>query len=331
MLATGIVWDRDNNVKTIRLNNPGTERGKEQLYSFIKIDYPKIIGGEIFHPSSDPTMMLLTAPLNVHFIVTDPNGRRVGYDPTTGTSYSEIPGASYEIQSIDTPNEDGYTPQTLVAERYFVSGTDVPSGAYQVQVFAVNSGSYYLDYSGYDATGTTNKSIYHTGIIQVGQPVVYNFIHSDQAMPVPNAKINLKKYTVHNFHRSNLSKSDVKVSGKLIPNVSGAIKIGSGLVMALGGIGEYSLTIPSADFKIDREHGEVIYKYQNKDTQIKIKSNGEFKIELHRINLTNVSPELIGLVSVSIDNLNGQINSNLICSIHECSTKSEDKTDEGEE
>lgn len=325
MLATGVVWDDTNKVTTLRLNNPGVSDvaiGKDALYSNINQNYPLLLGGVLYRPAADPTMMFITASVNVHFVVTDPQGRRAGYDPISNKTYSEIPEASYELQSIDTPNEEGFVPETLVAERYFISSKDVLVGQYQIQVFSVSGGSYYLDYRGYDTTGTTNKSVVHSGALQVGQSEVVNILHSDQAAVTQNAQIKLHDYKIQNIQPKGSSKSNVRISGKIIPNVKSVISMDTDFIITIGdGVGKFKLQLPASVFKVKKEHKEFIYTYQSKNAEIKIKSDGDFVIEFRQVNLTGINQNDLGLVAINVGGFVGQTNANLTCNKNECSLK----------
>ncbi|HUQ72085.1 MAG TPA: Ig-like domain-containing protein [Planctomycetaceae bacterium] len=70
----------------------------------------------------------LNSPANL--LITDPLGRRVGVDPTTGQTVNEIPGASFSGAGVE--------PQTIAVP----GGID---GQYQVQVVGTGDGMFHLD------------------------------------------------------------------------------------------------------------------------------------------------------------------------------------------
>jgi hypothetical protein len=317
MLATGIVLDGNNN-QTIQLNNPGTKNGEGQLYSKLLNSYPSFIGGELYRPSADPTMMFIAAPLNVHFVVTDPQGRQTGYNPITGTTYAEIPGATYELQSINTPNETGFTPQTLVAERYFTNSVSALTGNYQVTVYAVSAGSYYIDYRGFDATGTTNKSIIRKGTLSAGQTATVTVNQSDAAAPVPNAKITLREYSIRDFKKIGLADATVHVVGNISSFSKSNFVFGSAFSLGIGGVGEYSLRVPASNFKTRKLRDVQIYEYHAKYIDMVVDSRGDFDLKVRDANLTSVNQNEIGLISITTGNFIGQTNSELMCDKDEC-------------
>lgn len=110
----------------------------------------------------------IAAPMHVHLVVTDPSGRKVGFNPETKTTYSEVPTASYVVEGIDAANE----------ERQITISRNALPGAYRIQVFSKSGGSYYLDYRGYDSSGTTNDARYLTGSLKAGTSTVEVIDHS---------------------------------------------------------------------------------------------------------------------------------------------------------
>jgi hypothetical protein len=318
MLATGYKLDDAGN-KTFILNNPGITLGKDQEYSgLFKQKYPTILGYVLFRPSSDPSMQIITAPQNVHFVVTDSQGRRTGFNPLTNTSYSEIPEAGYTNQSIDTPNEDGFLPKTLVAERYY-SANEVSSGQYQVQVFGVESGTYYLDYRGYDSSGSTNASSHRVGDIQAGATASQSFTHSTDPAPEDNATLKVDKYMIEKSSGPGFKKSEIRLKGKVSPNIAGAVELKSSFTFEVGQPSGYRLSIPASEFKIKKElKSPSQYVYDKQGVKIKLSSLGEFEIEVDRADLSSVSPDQMGNLKVIIDSLSANLFVELECHKDTC-------------
>jgi hypothetical protein len=314
------VLDKAQN-RTLSLNNPGVrdaEIGRSAFYSALKTAYPSITGGVLYRPSSDPTMLFLAAPSNVDFVVTDSQGRRAGYNPLTGATYSEIPGATYETQSIDTPNESGFTPETLVSEKYFVSSYDVTVGNYQVNVYSVSGGNYYLDYHGFDAVGISNKVIVNAGTLRAGQSATVSILHSDQTAPVSNAKMDLKQYRIHGTKKGGFSDSRVKVAGVMKPISKIALNFESGFNLMIGGVGACSFNIPSSAFKMSKEGKKAVYEYHSKDIDVRVKSDGDYKIDLRRVDLANVNQKDLNFLTIQIGNYIGQSKTGLECRQERC-------------
>lgn len=85
-------------------------------------------------------------------LVTDPSGRRLGLDPSTNTSYNEIPGGSYFEDSVGGGPDDATTTGHIVKTIWIPSPS---SGPYALSVIGTGSGSYTIDSLVY---GTSNDS-----------------------------------------------------------------------------------------------------------------------------------------------------------------------------
>ena len=109
--------------------------------------------------------ILVRAHSPVELVVTDPLGRRVGFDPRSGTSYSEIPDASY---GVDT----GVVGGEGVKEAIVNTPVD---GDYTVDVIGSGTGTYSVEGEAYDQnqvltpivgpSGTTSPNQVDTAVI----------------------------------------------------------------------------------------------------------------------------------------------------------------------
>ena len=92
----------------------------------------------------------------VAMLLTDPLGRRTGYDPATGTEVNEIPSSSYGLMGgieNDETNTDGI-PGLLTVE-----ANDPIPGNYTLQITGTGTGSYEVDgWSVTDAGALTSSS-----------------------------------------------------------------------------------------------------------------------------------------------------------------------------
>ena len=86
----------------------------------------------------------------VELVLTDPLGRRLGFDPTTGTSYTEIPDASYGIHG-QTLSDDGA--QTMVPGIKTAWLNSPIDGNYTIEAIGTDTGSYHVDGEAYDENG----------------------------------------------------------------------------------------------------------------------------------------------------------------------------------
>jgi VCBS repeat-containing protein len=104
----------------------------------------------------------------IEYVLTSPSGARLGFNPVTHTSYSEIEGASYgELFPILDP-DDEYSEAELDALRPFLprlgTGPQLEFGTYQLDVFGIGTGPFTVNFFGADAVGqettfTTSNSI----------------------------------------------------------------------------------------------------------------------------------------------------------------------------
>jgi hypothetical protein len=78
-------------------------------------------------------------------LLVDPEGRKVGRDPITDTTFSEVPGASYGQEGIDDAVTGAPGPQTGV-----IDVRNPATGQYTLQVIGRESGRYDLSIRGYD-------------------------------------------------------------------------------------------------------------------------------------------------------------------------------------
>ena len=95
------------------------------------------------------SMMQFSMHSPVHLLVTDPLGRKSGYDPRTGTSWNEIPNAGYVTETITAP--DG---TSLPELKVFVASQPI-GGQYGLDVIGYADGAYTIDAFLTDLAGNT--------------------------------------------------------------------------------------------------------------------------------------------------------------------------------
>ena len=91
------------------------------------------------HPHGDQ----LEPPAELLLI--DPQGRKIGRDPITDTTFSEIPDASYGYEGIDDAVTGAPGPQTAI-----IDVRNPATGQYVLQVIGKESAKYDLAIRGYD-------------------------------------------------------------------------------------------------------------------------------------------------------------------------------------
>jgi hypothetical protein len=100
-------------------------------------------------------------------IITDPAGRRTGFDPRTATEYNENPDATYFTDQLIADDESGNQTDPI---KWFDTAAPI-NGDYSIQVIGTGSGPYHLYIQKYDANGNaiskvlesqTNTGLEHT-------------------------------------------------------------------------------------------------------------------------------------------------------------------------
>lgn len=123
-------------------------------------------------PDRRTLMSIIHSPAEL--VLTDPQGRRTGYDPTTGVAYAEIPGAVYVSDTIAPADDTGI--QTAMDEKYVFVPSPI-DGEYTVQVIGTASGEYLVEHVATDWTGNISAASV-TGVTSEGQideePVDYD-------------------------------------------------------------------------------------------------------------------------------------------------------------
>jgi len=105
----------------------------------------------------------------VNLTITDPQGRRVGFDPATGGSFVEIEGASYAAPG---------------AEGQFILIPNPEQGAYQITGTAFGDGEYLLSASRLGPDGVITLEVF-SGEVTQGQVVNFEVDNSQEITPTP--------------------------------------------------------------------------------------------------------------------------------------------------
>ncbi len=109
----------------------------------------------------------------LQFLVTDPNGRRTGYDPKTGNMLDEIPQSSYITQTL----ADALYPNNPTTEiKGFYTGAPM-AGPYRVNTVGTGSGSYTLTFIGTNQIGASTSQVL-IGQTTLGQTKTYQITYT---------------------------------------------------------------------------------------------------------------------------------------------------------
>lgn len=107
-------------------------------------------------------------------LVTDPLGRRLGIDPVSSSSYSEVPGGSYFTDGVSDIGVANPTSSHAV-KTVFIS--QPLGGDYQVKVIGTGEGDYAFTSLAYDASSTPHSATF-TGVTTANEETDYALSYS---------------------------------------------------------------------------------------------------------------------------------------------------------
>ncbi len=143
-------------------------RHKEIMYNQTvqQIIVPNFLGAMVLPFSTEystpvplegiPLVLGLRCPLNL--TLTDPRGRKVGFDPSTGGSVVEIPGAIYAAPYV---------------EGQYIILPDSPEGTYQIDGTAYGEGDYQLEVARLEPNGPKQLAVF-SGTVSTGGTVSFS-------------------------------------------------------------------------------------------------------------------------------------------------------------
>jgi hypothetical protein len=121
----------------------------------------------------DPKTKVFKKTSPCELIITDPQGRRVGYDPISRIAYKEIPRAYYEAIGLEDAESGDPGPET--------KELDIPqplAGDYQLQVVGTDTGSYRLSIRAYDPELNPSIKKFRKISITPGEVHSYSFYYA---------------------------------------------------------------------------------------------------------------------------------------------------------
>jgi uncharacterized protein YcfL len=200
VLATGKTTM--NGQSTYSINDP--IYGETTLLEKYSNNYSKII---LYSNSpADPRTLRISAHSPVELLVTDPLGRKLGFDPTSNTTWNEIPNATYTVDEISANGANLPPLQDKYLE--IIAPLD---GNYTVDVIGTGQGAYEIDTFASDWTGKISKKV-NTGLADFGSldTEVTNFssysgISDNADIQIKIAGINMDDY--HISPQSSIRKS----------------------------------------------------------------------------------------------------------------------------
>lgn len=124
---------------------------------------------------SSVSMLQIEAKSPVNILVTNPQGRRVGYDPGTGTVVNEVPGATY--------SGAGSEPQ-------IVTISNPIAGNYKIDAYGISSGTFTITVETFAFDGSVISSIGVTGTAIPGETYTCECqMSSDGSLTTPPPEI----------------------------------------------------------------------------------------------------------------------------------------------
>ncbi len=165
-----------NGTDTYSISDPGHNDTANPQFSTLEGYGFTYLGIRKFSSTATPPNGLYVAGHSpIELIVTDPNGRRTGFNSANGQIITEIPGSGYATESlgddIDTASSDT-TPEVKLFE--ILSPL---SGTYTVKVMGTGLGAYSLDFLGYDNNGSPSTFTL-SGNAAPGSVTTYQIVYS---------------------------------------------------------------------------------------------------------------------------------------------------------
>lgn len=294
VLATGMTVDEYGKPMYIT-NNPATALGRGEK-KFANSDYIK--GYRLYRPTYDPSMVFFHLSGNVDLIVTDPQGRRSGYNPITNEVFSEIPGGTYfEAESISDPTDASiFTPAEVRFE-----GMEPISGQYKIQIFAKGNTSYRLTQYSFDESGTINGISDKNGTLKAGASVSIQAEHSELAIPVRSAALNISKATFFDTHYKDMALvtgSIATADGRSIYSIDKYLQIK---------IGSFTKAIDKRflkKIKAGRQTNYIYGSFGKNGLFISLNADtGEFKLFVGNIQIDNGDTEITTDLMIQADDV----------------------------
>jgi hypothetical protein len=177
ILATGESVSGQN--KTWFINDPGgcgrnifdwplTTLQERYANSYLR----QMWGAELTGGSLASLSIGLASPAEL--IITDPAGRKTGFDPRTSTEYNENPDAAYFTDQLIADDESGNQTDPI---KWFDTAAPI-NGDYSIQVIGTGSGPYHVYIQMYYADGSPASQVFESQI-DTGVKHTYSLHYSD--------------------------------------------------------------------------------------------------------------------------------------------------------
>lgn len=295
VLATAMSVDASGKPSYI-INDPGKNKNNGQQKKLFNLySTNAILGQRLFVPASDPSFLRVDlTSQNAEFVVTDPQGRRAGFNPLIGQKFNEIPGATYSKEFSPNENPDDMATDELTSTILTISNSG--TGSYTIDIYGTANGTAEYEISSYDINGYITDTTPISQAITKGGHVQSSYSHSDQ--PVISVQTNIEKADF--FEHKNNHSDRIALRGKFVLGDGQSIKMQKGLSLSLG---NYSKMISVGDFWKKTTKQKTEYRYQKNGVYVKLNSTGEFKIVVDNSGLTSESMHSAQFVTLKVDNV----------------------------
>ncbi len=300
VLATGTTVDKNGDL-TYKINDAGRSTRELGENKPLHLAYPKTInpitGMRPYLNLADPSMLAVHASENIHYVLTDPNGKKVGYNAVTDEKINQLPGSHYYHEFTANEDEDSDAPD-LPGENILQHSVEVVDGVYKLDVFGTQTGPYNLNVYSYDEDGYINHLVPYRGWIMEGQAVQLVFDHTKA--PLEKAHLKVSNAIFLDVKKPNGS---IIVAGKISHSNEGqGVLINNSLTVS---VGAYSKTIPMREFKKVNNKEKTFYYYdpnKKEGLSLQLNSDGEFRVHIADTNF--IKSDKIS-IELQVDNLYG--------------------------
>ena len=345
VIATGTTLDSNGKLSFI-VNDPSRNELANQNISLEKMavrtdpikfgaQYKYFIGYDHYVQAADPAMISITSSNNIDFIIVDPSGRRVGYDPTTNSQYNEIPGSIYFNDASDanhaSPDEVQIAGNIPNINRLFAN-QDVLDGEYQLLVFPTQPGVGNISIYKTDADGYTNDREEYSLSVATGITKTLKFSQNHEPLMPSNLnlRINSSTYRIINTiedyfaldRKNNSNREGIQLNGEIELLPGQKIAPPDSIEIAVGGKSGFKLPLLIANFKRRSDSNSIQFELENSAYKITINESGQFAINLKSIDLSAINPVKWGQIDITINGILGRTTINLQCKKNSCSGES---------
>jgi hypothetical protein len=294
IIATGMGVDA-NGQATYITNNPASANGENEIRS---ANADKIKGYRLYRPTYDPSMVFMHLAGNADMIITDPQGRKTGFNPITQQSYSEIPeGTYFTAESISDPSD----PNIFTPPESRFEGMNPVSGQYQVQVFAKSNTSYQLTSYSFDSTGTINGISDKMNSLKAGTSEQVLIQHAADALPIKSASLEIRKADFFDLSHRDMA----FISGVIKPSDGHAISSIEKYIQVK--VGPFAKSIEVKQLIKHKHRGHTMYTFGSfgkKGMLIELDADtGEFKLFIGNVDLDNGDTSIIADVTIQVDDI----------------------------